>query len=732
MSRPRLQNAALVKAVKGVVPDKGCDFGGMFSNLQYMMSTGVSDTLFLTGKLNNHGDLKDHPVLIKVSQLPINLKVNNSPLIEIEIYNTVINKLIGKHITPNIVPLITTFTCNNFKTILEGLGNASASYKWESLNKTNNQKEYENDVAMVLVLDLGAGETLKSKTDATVEQLESIMFQVFYTLNCFNNLKQPLRHNDLHQGNILIDKTDDDAFITYVLSETDVYKVPTHGLMAKIIDYDRSYHGYTNTFLGYDEDEERSLCERIGTCNEDSAVFDTFTVAAGMLIRLSSAENEVLKELEALSKKTASEEREQKRNIKWAEKSMPDRVKEYEDEAVETNKKLAKTRASLLQKLEKRRAITAAIKPGLIKAIVADGEDESTHFINVDSNRFEKPHLMCETEKINKRNCIGEATASQKRLVKTPDNLIRSMSNFDKFRVDPTTINFRDNDIYFASKELRLRMRKSSQASASPASSSSASLSPLSKRFLRRLAPKIPIKETELTKELEIKRDQSTMERDVAITNSLYQIINYKIPPEKVTLEENVRIYDMSFMLMNKIWPILDSKINEKKDEYAGKTILNNVLITDVRVLEPFVDAIIRLVSKKIGSGRQTEYDKIVGENILRDPVTKLPIIISTFDLIFNFSNIVPANELKIITTKHIDKVEKDLRTMLRKHEYFNYSMMDRAKCIIARAFNNKHEYDELNDMFNADQKKAVDDVFSKARGYSRLNKHTDVYFKNL
>jgi hypothetical protein len=77
--------------------------------------------------------------------------------------------------------------------------------------------------------------------DHSIDEWKSVLFQVLYTLECFNRIN--FRHNDLHLGNIFVEATPL-KYILYIIdtdSATMSYvKVPTNGWTARIYDFDRS------------------------------------------------------------------------------------------------------------------------------------------------------------------------------------------------------------------------------------------------------------------------------------------------------------------------------------------------------------------------------------------------------------------------------------------------------------------------------------------------------------
>lgn len=282
---------------KKVIEIKSCNLNDIITNIE-VGTSGVSDSLIFSGDLiigsddeNESVSLKalrksilDFPnkVLLKVSRVHAKTVNDNSVQIEQAIYKNVVNKMLFGQITPHLVAYVTMFECGNFKNTLETLNinedsRAAALIKWNEMGLTmNSDYRKMHGIASVLMLEMNKTKMtlkqfLRSKT-TTLDQILSVIFQVFYTLHCFNKASPPLRHNDLHFDNILVDIVPVED-ITYVLGYDEAYKVNTNGVMIKIFDFDRSYNGNDNTLL----DGPDTYCNDYGSCNTNNPHFDTFT-----------------------------------------------------------------------------------------------------------------------------------------------------------------------------------------------------------------------------------------------------------------------------------------------------------------------------------------------------------------------------------------------------------------------------------------------------------------------
>jgi hypothetical protein len=84
------------------------------------------------------------------------------------------------------------------------------------------------------------------KKKVVLEKLSSWIFQICVALSCGNHFLH-LVHNDLHVQNVMGKKTNEE-FIYYRINDN-LYKVPTHGYVMKIIDFGRSTFKYNDQIL---------------------------------------------------------------------------------------------------------------------------------------------------------------------------------------------------------------------------------------------------------------------------------------------------------------------------------------------------------------------------------------------------------------------------------------------------------------------------------------------------
>lgn len=76
------------------------------------------------------------------------------------------------------------------------------------------------------------------KTNPSEIEFWSVLFQIFYTLECFNQIH--LRHNDLHFDNIYIETQIQQQNFVYFTSPDTYFLIPIRNVV-KLFDFDRAY-----------------------------------------------------------------------------------------------------------------------------------------------------------------------------------------------------------------------------------------------------------------------------------------------------------------------------------------------------------------------------------------------------------------------------------------------------------------------------------------------------------
>jgi hypothetical protein len=111
---------------------------------------------------------------------------------------------------------------------------------------------------------------LDTKSDA--ERLKSLLYQIVFTLAVLS--QNGIQHNDLHNGNILVDLKPTERFITYQVNST-TYKIDV-GKYGKVLvfDWDFGYSKYT----GPNKALDNYYCSHSGICNTVNPRFDLYTI----------------------------------------------------------------------------------------------------------------------------------------------------------------------------------------------------------------------------------------------------------------------------------------------------------------------------------------------------------------------------------------------------------------------------------------------------------------------
>ena len=248
------------------------------------VSKSSSDTSMLYAKIQYAKPKKykiSIPVVLKVSYLPKHL-VYNSYQVESKLYTTDIRFLIKNNHSPFLLESFGSYDCDSCTTFLPK--NVDSS----NLSKTNEESTKQHfDISSqhVLILEKVSSTPLSSVIRTLSEyDLNTVVFQVLWTLRCFNSLR--IKHNDLHLGNIFVEKMEKPFVFQFKYSfkhnsdETILFSMKTN-YVVRIFDFDRAsvYGNFDvprNIFL------DNEMCNKVGTCNVDNPYMDVF----GFLIYL--------------------------------------------------------------------------------------------------------------------------------------------------------------------------------------------------------------------------------------------------------------------------------------------------------------------------------------------------------------------------------------------------------------------------------------------------------------
>lgn len=295
-----------VKKARSYISKRPCKLSDFVKNIKVLTSTekgSVSRTIIVTGNILGNN------VVMKISY-PSKVKYETGLYIEEAIYRLVIDRL---HVnTPCLVRYLGTIRCKEQLVLPEK--DTKTVNKFISANKSAIDI---NSDPMIIFTEMSTGVTFEkwlSVKERAKLDLYHVLFLIFYTLKCFQNIG--LYHNDLHSGNIFIEEKDVTLFFKL---KNKVIKLKTRYL-PKIYDYDQSSIFHPGVERNVDLDTE--FCPLYTICNFPSKKRDKFTVIAYLLddIRDYSYKKEVISDL-----KNAF-------NYSWVKAHMMERTFYPEDE----------------------------------------------------------------------------------------------------------------------------------------------------------------------------------------------------------------------------------------------------------------------------------------------------------------------------------------------------------------------------------------------------------------
>lgn len=202
---------------------------------------------------------------------------DNRNRVEVSIYDNIITDLL-KH-TPHLLEYYGSYPCETIK-----FGNASLSREFKKQVRMLSENEIDPinvRSRYALFLERTNGKNVGNYLSSLSERnLVSILFQVFYTLKCFENVN--LVHGDLHMGNILYNDLPYSKAIYYEINGL-VYRLPVNRIV-KIFDFDRS--------KCYNPKVERNftldgpLCDEFGQCNLIDNKFDAYLLLSSLYMKI--------------------------------------------------------------------------------------------------------------------------------------------------------------------------------------------------------------------------------------------------------------------------------------------------------------------------------------------------------------------------------------------------------------------------------------------------------------
>jgi hypothetical protein len=246
------------------------------SELSYFPKLSKSDTIILFGKYDKL------PIVIKIAFMPLNI-LNNSLIIEEQIYRNIITNLLYNNHTPHLVEYINSiekcqFSINTFTSKLSSRDKEIFILAINGL-KTDYFDEYNFDQSVITILKQSEKTTLADVLDnrsLSTDNIFILLFQLLYTLLVFNSIG--LIHNDLHFRNIFVNQLDDEIILNYKWKDN-IFSIKTR-YMIKIFDWDRGsiYHPAVQRNFELDV----GYCIDFGQCN--GLTFNDYEGILSMLI----------------------------------------------------------------------------------------------------------------------------------------------------------------------------------------------------------------------------------------------------------------------------------------------------------------------------------------------------------------------------------------------------------------------------------------------------------------
>jgi len=275
---------ALYHAIqRGEIKLKACsDMFRWFSELPRVPGkNSASDSIVMLGDLNVpvHGN---NSVVIKVGFQ--NITGDNGDEVERFVYERIVNPLIKARHTPHLVAFVGVVQCQSF--------DPPPCYQSPSGKSKTPQCEFNAQYDQLnggslnmrqmraLITERATGITLDKwlETERSISDLHAVLFQIIYTLTCFNEIG--LQHHDMHLGNVFIDTMSGPSVrsFTYVTS-TRAYVVRTQWV-AKFYDFDlATKHATPLNSLAMENTRLEEFCPEYGICNQPpSPKYDCFKI----------------------------------------------------------------------------------------------------------------------------------------------------------------------------------------------------------------------------------------------------------------------------------------------------------------------------------------------------------------------------------------------------------------------------------------------------------------------
>ena len=272
-----------------LLKSKNCDLPKFLHNVKILNKNSSSDSIIISASIkltstNNILDVNDnlndnkhidYDIIIKITFKSKNL-LNNGLEFEKSVYENIISKLISNQNTPCLVDYLGSYEClytefdnihpsifSNKKNIFNVEDKLRSTFKTQLQEIKDNNEDYDYSKINLLITKKSQGTSLEKfivYKRYSIETLIYIIFQILYTLITFNTV--PLKHNDLHFGNIFIEELDEAKTLSFKLSENSIITIKTK-YIPLIYDYDIavSYNRLVDRNISVD-----LRCMDIGQC----------------------------------------------------------------------------------------------------------------------------------------------------------------------------------------------------------------------------------------------------------------------------------------------------------------------------------------------------------------------------------------------------------------------------------------------------------------------------------
>lgn len=277
----------------------GCDLDEYMENIKVLANKGSSsNSIILFGDLVMND--RKTPVAFKIVFDSVSM-IENSLVVEQQIYINVTESMLNNFHTPHLTTCIGMVKPCTTVDIIRKLSQEEQKNFNIALSKIDN-KTYNVSTLSILILGKSSGKTLYDYispdilidkkyvknplyTDLTSNDKLNILFQLLYTLRCFE--KVGLIHNDLHMKNIFVDKLVVPEERIFYISDNVWVKIMII-YDTKIFDFDRGaiYHPSVERNFSLDY----NFCQSYGQCNKFNSRGDLSSLLAGF-IRLDLDDN---------------------------------------------------------------------------------------------------------------------------------------------------------------------------------------------------------------------------------------------------------------------------------------------------------------------------------------------------------------------------------------------------------------------------------------------------------